>query len=119
MPCWTRSIIRIKDEEWKVRPDIFALALPRFLELAKLEGFTTNVQEKGQVITIGPPDTRITVDFENQRLSYTQNVNSVKNLLKRTYSEQVVKTVAQRTQIKSKFRLTQTGQLEYRLERRR
>jgi len=120
MPCWTETRITIKDEEWAVRPDIFALALPKFLEQVKKFDFTANVNKYGaNIITIGTVDQRIMIDFERGRLIYAQNLDSVKNLLKRTYSEQVIKTVAQRTQIKSKFNLKQTGQLEYNLERRR
>lgn len=119
MPCYLRAQIKLT-ENWKVRPDLFAQSLRNFvIEMEAIYGRNVKVIVDQTTAIINVYGEQITVDTKEGTIQFRRGMETVKNALKRNYSETVVRHVAMNPGIRSKFDLRQTATREYVLQKRR
>lgn len=119
MPCYTQAEIRLT-ENWKVRADLFAASLKGFVvEMESIYGKSVQVKVDQTTAVIMVYGERITVDMKAGTVEFKRNMDTVKNALKRHYSQTVVKHVAQNPRIRAAFDMKQKSTNEFVLNRRR
>ena len=119
MPCWQTS--QLKYDTLKANPALLNATLE---ELRKHPDFLAGryIIAEGDVLMITLPDpydfSVFRMDTKTGMLTYDPSGLAIKNLFKRLYSTQAVKTVANKSRIKQKFKLTQTSEREFVMRRK-
>jgi hypothetical protein len=120
VPCWQTT--ELKYEGIKVNLTLLSDTIE---ELRKHPDFIAGryvVLVEGDVIMVTLPlpanYSAFRLDTKSGMLIYDPGGLAMKNLFKRLYSTQAVKTVANKSRIKQKFKLTQTNEREFVMRRK-
>ena len=120
MPCWQTT--ELKYDSLKINPLLLSATLA---ELQKHPDFTYGryvILQEGDwlKVTLPPPYdySAFNLHTKTGTLIHDPGGLAIKNLFKRLYSTQAVKTVANKSRIKQKFKLTQTSEHEFVMRRK-